>query len=123
MKKNILILTIIMLVLSCSNAETNSHKATKDVLLSLVEYKDEVHNKVYFESDAYKMILFAIKKEQTLKPHSASMDTPLLMLEGQAKIMIDQDIYDLNVGESIILPKNVDHAVYPMSDIKFVLIK
>jgi quercetin dioxygenase-like cupin family protein len=112
-----------MLVLSCSNAETKNNTATKDELSNLIEYEDEVHNKVYFESDAYKMILFAMKKEQTLNPHSASMDTPLIMLEGEAKIMIGQDIYDLSKGESIVLPKNIDHAVYPVSDIKFVLIK
>nr|WP_321247890.1 cupin domain-containing protein [uncultured Psychroserpens sp.] len=123
MKKNVLILTIIMLVLSCSNAETNTKKATKDALSNLVTYKEDVNNKIYFESDAYKMILFAMKKEQTLEPHSAPMDTPLLMLEGEAKIMIGQDAFDLSQGESIVLPKNIDHAVYPTSDIKFVLIK
>ena len=82
-----------------------------------------MNNKVYYESDAYKMILFAIKKEQTLKPHSATMDTPLLMLEREAKITIGKKTHVLSHGQSIILPKDLDHAVYPISDTKFVLIK
>ncbi|MEH6537205.1 MAG: cupin domain-containing protein [Psychroserpens sp.] len=52
-----------------------------------------------------------MKKEQTLNPHSAPMDTPLLILEGEAKITIDQKTYTLSTGESIILPRNLDHAV------------
>lgn len=122
MKKSVILLPIILLFLSCSDIKTNN-TATKNVLASQVTYQDQIHSKVYFESDAYKMILFAIKKEQTLKPHSATMDTPLLMLEGEANITIGQKTYTLNTGESIILPKNLDHAVYPISNIKFVLIK
>jgi len=122
MKKTIIIVPIILLVLSCSDIKSNN-TANKDALVSQVTYQDQIHSKVYFESEAYKMILFAMKKEQTLKPHSAPMDTPLLLLEGEANITIDQKTHTLGTGESIILPKNLNHAVYPISDIKFVLIK
>lgn len=103
--------------------KNDNNTVTENRLVSIVDYGDKVQSKVYFEGDAYKMILFAITKEQLLKPHSAPMDTPLLILEGEAKITIDQKTTILRSGESIILPKNVVHAVYPISDIKFLLIK
>lgn len=119
--KQILLLPILILIVSCSTMNTKiKHEKT---LSNEIEYQDKVNKTVYFESDAYKMILFAMKKEHVLKPHSASMDTPLLILEGQAKITIGAKEYILNSGESIVLPKNIDHGVYPITDIKFVLIK
>jgi quercetin dioxygenase-like cupin family protein len=121
--KKILLLTITLLLLNCSDIKNNHSTATSQGLARLVDYQDKVQSTIYYESDAYKMILFAMKKEQLLKPHSAIMDTPLLMLEGEVKITIDEKSHILKAGESIILPKNVDHGVYPISDIKFVLIK
>jgi quercetin dioxygenase-like cupin family protein len=121
MKKGILIVSITLLVLSCSDIKNNM--ATKNVLANQVAYQKKVHSKVYYDRDAYKMIIFAMKKEHTLKPHSAPMDTPLLMLEGEVKITIGDSTHILSKGESIVLPKSIDHGVYPMSDIKFVLIK
>lgn len=96
----------------------------KELALSdKIEYKNTINNTIYFESDAYKMILFAMKKEHILKPHSAPMDTPLLILKGQAKITINDKEYILDSGESIVLPKNIIHGVYPITNVKFVLIK
>lgn len=51
------------------------------------------------------------------------MDPPLLILEGQAKITMDDKEYVLNSGESIVLSKNSLHGVYPITNVKFVLMK
>ncbi|MGC1205515.1 MAG: cupin domain-containing protein [Flavobacteriaceae bacterium] len=119
--KKLLIIPIAILILSCTNIDKKTK--TEHNLSSKIEYLDKVNNKIYFESDAYKMILFAMKKEHILKPHSAPMDTPLLILEGQAKITIDDKEYVLRPNESIVLPKNMLHGVYPITNVKFVLIK
>lgn len=101
----------------------NHNTSTKNSLVNQIDYLEKVNSKVYYNSNAYKMLLFAMQKDQVLKPHSAPMDTPLIMLEGEAKITIGKDIRILNKGESIILPKNIDHGVYPISNTKFLLIK
>jgi quercetin dioxygenase-like cupin family protein len=44
------------------------------------------------------MILFAIKKDQVLNPHSAPMSTPLLVLEGSAKVTIGDEEFVLYEG-------------------------
>lgn len=119
--KKLLLIPVTLMILSCLNMDNKTNEEHN--LASKIEYQDKVNNKIYFESDAYKMILFAMKKEHILKPHSASMDTPLLILEGQAKVTIDDKEYVLNIGESIVLPKNISHGVYPITNVKFVLIK
>ena len=69
------------------------------------------------------MILFALKKDQVLKPHSAPMNTPLLILEGTARVTIGDEDFVLPKGDDIILPKDIDHGVYPLTYVKFLLIK
>lgn len=119
--KKLIIIPLVILFFSCS--ETGDTATSEAALSNQIEYKDQVNNTVYFEGESYKMLLFAMKKEQVLKPHSAPMDTPLLILEGQAKITIDAAEHILSAGESIVLPKDINHGVYPITDVKFVLIK
>jgi quercetin dioxygenase-like cupin family protein len=69
------------------------------------------------------MNVFAMKTESILKPHSASMDTPILILEGQAMITIDAEDYRLSAGESMVFPKAILLGVYPITNVKFILIK
>ncbi len=119
--KNFILGVLVLLFFGCS--EQNTLINSKNALANTIEYQDKINKAVYYESDAYKMILFAMKSNQTLKPHTAEMNTPLLVLEGKAKITIDGKQHILKAGESIILPKNINHGVYPITDIKFVLIK
>ena len=119
--KKLLIIPAVLLFFSCS--EMDEKPNSEAALANQIEYQDKIDNKVYFESEAYKMILFAMKKEHVLKPHSAPMDTPLLMLEGQAKITIGDAEHILSSGEAIVLPKDIEHGVYPITDVKFVLTK
>lgn len=65
--KKLVIIPITLLILSCTNMDNKTK--TEHNLSSQIEYQDNVNTKIYFESDAYKMILFAMKKERILKLH------------------------------------------------------
>lgn len=118
-----IILGIVFFSLFASCKQEPSNVMSTYNLTSQIDYADTVNNSVLFEGEAYKMILFAMKKEHVLKPHSAPMDTPLLILEGSAKITIGPKEHTLNKGDLITLPKEIDHGVYPITDVKFLLIK
>lgn len=122
MKKIILTLSAIALLTSCSNTAQNQD-ITDINLAAQIEYADKMNNKVVFNSESYKMILFAMKSDQSLKPHSAPMDAPLYMLEGSAKITIGEKEHTVIAGDIITLPKDIDHGVYPITDCKFLLLK
>jgi quercetin dioxygenase-like cupin family protein len=107
---------------SCADVAVTS-ESNENNLSEKIEYAEKINNKVFFESENYKMILFAIKKDQVLKPHSAPMDTPLLVLEGSAKVTIGDEEFVLHEGDDIVLPKDIAHGVYPLSNVKFLLIK
>ena len=110
-----------LLLSSCNNQKTIENIGENN-LAAQVEYGDKMVNKVVFDSH-YKMIVFAMKKGQDLKPHSAPMDAPLVMLEGSAKITIGDKETIVIKGDIITLPKDLEHGVYPVTDCKFLLLK
>lgn len=121
--KNILFGIAFISMLTGCITDTKTTPMNPNDLTGKIDYKDKINNAVFFEGEGYKMILFAMKKEHILKPHSAPMDTPLLILEGSAKITIGRAEHTLYKGELLTLPKDIDHGVYPITDVKFLLIK
>lgn len=121
MKHILTLLLTSMLLLSCKN-EKQHNSLTDNNLASKIEYGEAMVNKVIFEGN-YKMILFALKKGQDLKPHSAPMDAPMIMLNGSAKVTIGDKEIIAYEGDIITLPKDIDHGVYPITDCKFLLMK
>lgn len=122
MKSSILILLALMTLTSCSQ-ESKNIKMSGSNLASQIEYADKVKNKVVFEGEKYKMILFAMRSDQLLKPHTSPVDAPLLMIEGSAKVTIGNKEQIVVAGDMITLPKNILHGVYPQTDCKFLLSK
>ncbi|PKV48377.1 AraC-like protein [Aquimarina sp. MAR_2010_214] len=122
MKKYILILIGTIGLSSCT-PEAKTDTVNENNLASKVAYADKINNTVVYSSNDYKMIAFALKSDQVMKPHSAPVDAPLLMLEGSAKITIGDAEHILKSGDIITLPKNILHGVYPITDCKFLLIK
>ena len=120
--KHILILLLTAMLFSSCKTQNTTEKLSENNLSAKVEYGDKMVTKTVFESH-YKMILFALKNGQDLKPHSAPMDAPLVMLEGSAKVTIGKEETIVKKGDIITLPKDVMHGVYPITDCKFLLMK
>jgi quercetin dioxygenase-like cupin family protein len=121
MKYTVILLLTAMLFTSC-NTQNTTEKLSENSLSAKIEYGDKMATKTIFESH-YQMILFAMKKGQDLKPHSAPMAAPLVMLEGSAKVTIGNKETIVNKGDIITLPKEIMHGIYPVTDCKFLLIK
>lgn len=122
MKK--LILTFLATIGLTSCAPTKILKSPSDYnLAAQITYADNINSKVVFDGSNYKMLVFALKSDQVLKPHSAPMDAPFYMLEGSATITVGNEKHILEAGDLITLPKDINHGVYPITDCKFMLLK
>ena len=65
--------------------------------------------------------LFAFDKGEGLSTHTAPFDAMVQVLEGKARIVIDGTPYDLEAGESIIMPANLPHSVEATERFKMLL--
>ena len=74
------------------------------------------------KKDVGSVTIFAFDKGQGLSEHTAPFDAMTVILEGQSKITIDGEIFELREGQMIFMPANVPHALEAMEPFKMMLI-
>jgi quercetin dioxygenase-like cupin family protein len=77
-----------------------------------VEYsKGAIVSKTLVRKNTGTITLFSFDSGQSLSEHTAPFDALIQIMDGNAEIIIDKKTYQLKVGESIIMPANIPHAV------------
>lgn len=65
--------------------------------------------------------LFAFDKGEGLSEHTAPFDALVQVIEGNAEIIIEGELFQLGSGDSIIMPASIPHAVKAPEKFKMVL--
>jgi len=78
-------------------------------------------SKNVIKKDTGNISLFAFDKGEGLSEHTAPFDALVQIIEGEATIIIDDKIYELNAGEAIIMPANIPHALEAKERFKMIL--
>ncbi len=100
----------------------NIEKGVVVKLKEEVEYqKGQIVSKTLVQNEAVSLTLFAFEKGEEISTHAAGGDALVTVLEGTGKITIDGKEFVLNEGESIVMPKDVPHAVYGQERFKMLL--
>lgn len=73
------------------------------------------------EKTAGNVSLFAFDMGQKLSEHTAPFDAMILIVEGEAEIVIGGEANHLLAGQAIIMPAGIPHAVNSISRFKMVL--
>lgn len=82
-------------------------------LRDLVDYqKGQVVSKTLVQNDFVSMTLFSFDKGEEISTHASGGDAMVTVLEGIGKFTVGGKIFILNEGETLIMPKDVPHAVY-----------
>ena len=87
-----------------------------------VDYSSEgIISKRVIDRPVGTVTLFSFDKDQRLSTHSAPYDAMLQVIEGKAEITIDGVPFELTIGETIIMPAGIPHAVVALEKFKMVL--
>ncbi len=101
----------------------NIEKRTKLKLKDLVDYQDgQVVSKTLVQNDVVSMTLFSFDKGEEISTHASGGDAMVTVLEGTGKFTIDNDAFILNEGETLIMPKDIPHAVFGEEKFKMQLV-
>ena len=96
--------------------------AEKFSLTDKVTYAEgSVVSKIIIRNERGNITLFAFDKGEFLSEHTAPFDAILQVLDGIGEVIIDGKSFQLSVGESIIMPANVRHAVMATEKFKMLL--
>jgi len=91
----------------------NIEKKTCLKLKDLVDYQPgQVVSKTLVQNDAVSMTVFSFDKGEEISTHAAGGDAMVTVLEGTGKFTVGGEVFLLQEGETLIMPKDVPHAVY-----------
>ena len=101
----------------------NIVKKEKVELKNLVSYQEgQVVSKTLVQNDYVSVTLFSFDKGEEISTHASGGDAMVTVLEGTGKFTIGGDVFILKEGETIIMPKDVPHAVYGQEKFKMELV-
>ena len=91
----------------------NIEKKVSLQLKDLVDYqKGQVVSKTLVQNEQVSMTIFSFDKGEEISTHASGGDAMVTVLEGRGRFTVGGEIFILNEGETLIMPKNVPHAVY-----------
>lgn len=101
----------------------NIEKQTKLNLKNLVEYqKGQVVSKTLVQNEAVSMTIFSFDKGEEISTHASGGDAMVTVLDGRGRFTVGDEVFYLEVGETLIMPKDIPHAVYAEEQFKMQLV-
>ena len=91
-------------------------------LKDLVEYQDgQVVSKTLVQNEAVSMTLFSFDQGEEISTHASGGDAMVTVLDGTGRFTVGGEVFLLSEGETLIMPKDVPHAVYGETQFKMQL--
>lgn len=101
----------------------NIEKQTKIELKDLVSYQEgQVVSKTLVQNDYVSMTIFSFDKGEEISTHAAGGDAMVTVLEGKGRFTVADEVFYLEKGETLIMPKDIPHAVYGEEKFKMQLV-
>ena len=101
----------------------NIAKQEKINLKDQVEYRSgQVASKTLVQNDLVSMTIFSFDKGEEISAHAASGDAMVTVLEGKGRFTVGGEVFCLEADETLIMPKDIPHAVYGEERFKMQLI-
>ena len=100
----------------------NIEKQTKLNLSDQVEYQEgQVVSKTLVQNDYVSMTIFSFDKGEEISTHAAGGDAMVTVLEGKGRFTVGGEVFFLEKGDTLIMPKDIPHAVYGEEAFKMLL--
>lgn len=100
----------------------NIEKQVSLKLKDLVDYqKGQVVSKTLVQNEKVSMTIFSFDKGEEISTHAAGGDAMVTVLEGTGKFTVGGEEFILHEGETLIMPKDIPHAVYGQEQFKMQL--
>lgn len=91
----------------------NIEKQVSLRLKELVDYQQgQVVSRTLVQNSAVSMTLFSFDKGEEISTHAAGGDAMVTVLEGTGRFTVGGEVFFLKEGDTLIMPKDIPHAVY-----------
>ena len=87
-----------------------------------ISYQDgQVVSKTLAQNSAVSITLFSFAKGEEISTHAAGGDAMVTVLEGTGRFTVGGQEFLLHEGQTLIMPKDIPHAVYGQERFKMLL--
>ena len=101
----------------------NIEKHVKLNLKDQVAYQPgQVVSKTLVQNEAVSMTIFSFDKGEEISTHAAAGDAMVTVLEGTGRFTVGGKVFILHEGETLIMPKDIPHAVFGEEQFKMQLV-
>lgn len=101
----------------------NIEKQVSLILKELVDYQEgQIVSKTLVQNHAVSMTLFSFDKGEEISTHASGGDAMVTVLDGTGRFTVGGEVFILNEGDTLIMPKDVPHAVYGQERFKMQLV-
>ncbi len=101
----------------------NIDKHVKLRLSEQIEYqKGQVVSKTLVQNEFVSVTLFSFDKGEEISTHAAGGDAMVTVLDGKGRFTVGGEVFFLEKDETIIMPKDIPHAVYGEEQFKMLLV-
>ena len=91
----------------------NISKQVSLKLKDLVEYQDgQVVSKTLVQNESVSMTIFSFDRGEEISTHASGGDAMVTVLDGTGRFTVGGEVFLLNEGDTLVMPKDVPHAVY-----------
>lgn len=98
----------------------------KQEVLSLKEqvaYQEgQVVSKTLVQNELVSVTIFSFDQGEEISTHASGGDAMVTVLDGKGRFTIGDQVYYLDQGQTIIMPKDIPHAVYGEEKFKMLLV-
>lgn len=101
----------------------NIEKQQKLLLREQIDYQPgQVASKTLVQNDKMSMTVFSFEKGEEISTHAAGGDAMVTVLEGRGRFTVGGEVFCLEQGETLIMPKDIPHAVFGEDRFKMLLV-
>ena len=88
-----------------------------------MEYQaGQVVSKTLVQNSAVSMTLFSFDKGEEISTHASGGDAMVTGLDGIGRFTVGDEVFLLHEGDTLIMPKDIPHAVYGQERFKMQLV-
>ena len=100
----------------------NIEKQVKLKLTDLVDYQSgRVVSRTLVQNEKVSMTIFSFDKGEEISTHASGGDAMVTVLEGTGRFTVGGEVFVLEAGETLVMPKDIPHAVFGQERFKMQL--
>ncbi|EMC18903.1 cupin domain-containing protein [Streptococcus mutans] len=98
------------------------HSQVLDLKTEVPIEEEQMLSKTLVQRKDLGMTIFSLDKDQEIGRHSSPGDAMVNILSGLAEITVDEEVFEVAAGQTIVMPANIPHSLYAKEAFQMLLV-